>query len=112
VVGVVVDTYHLWWDDRAPAQIAQAGPRIASFQLADWTTPLPAGVLTGRALPGDGCLDFAPLWTAVQAAGYAAPIEIEVFNDELWRQPGAEILRRTLAAWDSVRAAPGVHREG
>ncbi|NEE29119.1 sugar phosphate isomerase/epimerase, partial [Streptomyces sp. SID7982] len=44
-VGVVVDTYHLWWDDRAPAQIARAGAggRIHSFQLADWITPLPAG---------------------------------------------------------------------
>ncbi|WP_143672987.1 sugar phosphate isomerase/epimerase family protein, partial [Streptomyces sp. b94] len=33
-VGVVVDTYHLWWDDRAPAQIARAGRggRIHSFQ--------------------------------------------------------------------------------
>lgn len=41
-VGVVVDTYHLWWDDRAPAEIARAGAggRIHSFQLADWITPL------------------------------------------------------------------------
>lgn len=40
-VGVVVDTYHLWWDDRAPAAVARAGAsgRIHSFQLADWTTP-------------------------------------------------------------------------
>ncbi|MGW1927541.1 acyltransferase domain-containing protein, partial [Streptomyces massasporeus] len=45
-VGVVVDTYHLWWDDRAPAAVERAGAsgRIHSFQLADWTTPLPAGV--------------------------------------------------------------------
>jgi sugar phosphate isomerase/epimerase len=112
VVGVVVDTYHLWWDDRAPAQIAHAGARIASFQLADWRTPLPAGVLTGRALPGDGCLDFTPLWTAVKAAGYGAPIEIEVFNAELWQQPGDEILRRTLAAWHWVCATSGVHSGG
>jgi sugar phosphate isomerase/epimerase len=109
VVGVVVDTYHLWWDERAPAQIAQAGARIASFQLADWTTPLPAGVLTGRALPGDGCIDFAPLWMAVAAAGYAAPVEIEVFNAELWLAPGDEILRRCLTAWDRACAASGVH---
>jgi sugar phosphate isomerase/epimerase len=112
VVGVVVDTYHLWWDDRAPAQIAPADGRVASFQLADWTTPLPAGVLTGRALPGDGCIDFAPLWTAVMAAGYDAAIEIEVFNTALWQQPGDEIVRRTLAAWDWVRNAVGVHSGG
>lgn len=40
-VGVTVDTYHIWWDDQAPAQIARAGAggRIHTFQLADWTTP-------------------------------------------------------------------------
>jgi sugar phosphate isomerase/epimerase len=111
VVGAVVDTYHLWWDDRVPAQIARAGARVASFQLADWRTPLPEGVLTGRALPGDGCVDFTPLWTAVMAAGYDAPVEIVVFNADLWQQPGAEILRRTLAAWDWVLAS-GVHSGG
>ncbi|NUQ87069.1 MAG: sugar phosphate isomerase/epimerase, partial [Glycomyces artemisiae] len=49
-VGVTVDTYHIWWDDNAPAQIARAGAggRIHTFQLADWTTPLPEGVLNGR----------------------------------------------------------------
>lgn len=29
-VGVVVDTYHIWWDDQAPAQIARAGAAAAS----------------------------------------------------------------------------------
>ncbi len=97
-VGVVVDTYHIWWDDRVCDQIAAAGDRIASFQLADWITPLPAGVLTGRGLPGDGCVDIAQLWRAVLAAGYRGPVEIEVFNTELWARPGREILSRTLAA--------------
>ena len=56
-VGVAVDTYHIWWDDQAPAQIARAGAggRIHTFQLADWTTPLPEGVLNGRGQIGDGC---------------------------------------------------------
>jgi sugar phosphate isomerase/epimerase len=102
VVGVVVDTYHLWWDDQVYAQIARAGARIASFQLADWATPLPAGVLTGRALPGEGCVELARLWRAVAAAGYTGPVEVEVFNDALWERPGAEILAATQAAYDSV----------
>lgn len=101
-VGVVVDTYHVWWDDRVYADIARAGDRIASFQIADWTTPLPAGVLTGRALPGDGCVEISGLWQAVLAAGYCGPVEIEIFNDELWRLPGEETLRRALTACDAV----------
>jgi sugar phosphate isomerase/epimerase len=102
-VGVAVDTYHIWWDDQVYAQIARAGDRIATFQLADWVTPLPPGVLTGRALPGDGCVRLDLLWDAVLAAGYAGPVEIEIFNDELWALPGDEVLRRTIKAWEAVR---------
>lgn len=93
-VGVVVDTYHVWWDDRAPAQIARAGAsgRIHAFQLADWITPLPAGVLLGRGQLGDGSVDFRSLCTAVEAAGYDGPIEVEIFNESLWARGGAEVL--------------------
>ncbi|WP_274030187.1 sugar phosphate isomerase/epimerase family protein [Streptomyces sp. MMBL 11-1] len=93
-VGVVVDTYHLWWDDRAPAQIARAGAggRIHSFQLADWITPLPAGVLLGRGQLGDGCVDFRAFRRHVEAAGFDGPIEVEIFNEALWARDGAEAL--------------------
>ncbi|MEW2547276.1 sugar phosphate isomerase/epimerase family protein [Streptomyces sp. NPDC047002] len=93
-VGVVVDTYHIWWDDRAPDAVARAGPagRIHSFQLADWVTPLPAGVLNGRGLIGDGAVDLRGWRERVDAAGYRGPIEVELFNDELWRRDGAELL--------------------
>ena len=102
-VGVVVDTYHIWWDERVFEQIERAGPRIASFQLADWVTPLPAGVLTGRGLPGTGCIDFSRFWRAVDDAGYAGPVEVEVFNDALWDRPGVSVLTDTIAAYKSVR---------
>ncbi|MFC9031422.1 sugar phosphate isomerase/epimerase family protein [Streptomyces arboris] len=93
-VGVVVDTYHVWWDDRAPAQIARAGAggRIHSFQLADWITPLPAGVLLGRGQLGDGSVDFRALRAEVEAAGFDGPIEVEIFNETLWARDGAEVL--------------------
>lgn len=91
-VGVVVDTYHLWWDDRAPAAIVRAGERIHSFQLADWTTPLPAGVLNGRGLIGDGVIDLRAWRERVDAAGYDGPIEVELFNDTLWVRDGTELL--------------------
>ncbi|MFF0260472.1 sugar phosphate isomerase/epimerase family protein [Streptomyces microflavus] len=93
-VGVVIDTYHVWWDDRAPAQIARAGAggRIHSFQLADWITPLPAGVLLGRGQLGEGSVDFRTLRAEVEAAGFDGPIEVEIFNETLWARDGAEVL--------------------
>ncbi|MFE2826291.1 sugar phosphate isomerase/epimerase family protein [Streptomyces sp. NPDC059271] len=98
-VGVTVDTYHLWWDDTAPAQIARAGAsgRIHAFQLADWTTPLPEGVLNGRGQLGDGSIDFREWRGYVEAAGYAGPIEVELFNDVLWARDGHEVLAETAA---------------
>jgi sugar phosphate isomerase/epimerase len=96
-VGVTVDTYHIWWDDTAPAAIARAGAggRIHTFQLADWITPLPAGVLTGRGQIGDGAIDMREWKGYVEAAGYMGPIEVELFNDELWKRDGRELLSET-----------------
>ena len=98
-VGVTVDTYHIWWDDTAPAAIARAGAsgRIHTFQLADWTTPLPNGVLTGRGQLGDGSIDMREWRSYVEEAGYCGPIEVELFNDGLWARDGREVLAETAA---------------
>ncbi|MFB7456488.1 sugar phosphate isomerase/epimerase family protein [Streptomyces sp. NPDC056188] len=96
-VGVTVDTYHIWWDDNAPEQIARAGEggRIHTFQLADWTTPLPEGVLNGRGQIGDGSIDMREWKRYVEAAGYTGAIEVELFNEELWSRNGREVLAET-----------------
>lgn len=103
-VGVVVDTYHIWWDPEVWNGIARAGAegRIASFQLADWITPLPAGVLTGRGQLGDGCIDMRRYLDAVDATGFDGAIEVELFNDELWARPGPEVFEETRQAFAHV----------
>lgn len=103
-VGVTVDTYHLWWDDRAPAAVARAGAagRIHSFQLADWTTPLPAGVLNGRGQLGTGAIDLRAWADLVEKAGYTGPVEVELFNDELWARDGVQVLEETVEAFLGV----------
>ncbi|MFE5089110.1 sugar phosphate isomerase/epimerase family protein [Streptomyces sp. NPDC056638] len=100
-VGVVVDTYHIWWDDQAAAQIARAGAggRIHSFQLADWITPLPAGVLLGRGQLGDGAVDFRAFRTLVEATGFDGPIEVEIFNEALWARDGSEVLAEVASRY-------------
>ncbi|QIK08677.1 sugar phosphate isomerase/epimerase [Streptomyces sp. Je 1-4] len=98
-VGVVVDTYHLWWDDTVGVQIGRAGgtggaagSRLAAFQLADWVTPLPEGVLLGRGQLGDGSVDLRWFRERVETAGYRGPVEVEIFNPALWARDGAEVL--------------------
>jgi sugar phosphate isomerase/epimerase len=91
-VGVVVDTFQVWWDPQVMAQVKRAGARIASFQICDFLTPLPADVLLARALMGDGHVDFPPLLRAVAAAGYSGDIEVEIFNADVWQRPPDEVL--------------------
>jgi len=64
--------------------IAEAGPRILSFQVCDWILPLAADVLLARGMMGDGQIDLQALRAAVDAAGYTGDIEVEIFNQELW----------------------------
>jgi sugar phosphate isomerase/epimerase len=103
-VGVCVDTYHLWWDDQVWRHIAAAAGRIAAFQLADWITPLPAGVLLGRGLPGTGCIDLPRFVAAVQNAGYDGWVEVEVFHADVWARPGAEVLADAYAGYRAAVA--------
>jgi len=100
-VGVVVDTYHVWWDARLAGEIARAGQRIVSFQVCDWVLPLPADTLLGRGHVGDGCIDFPPIAAAVAAAGYDGDVEVEIFNAEVWDAPAdqtAATVRERFAA--------------
>jgi sugar phosphate isomerase/epimerase len=96
VVGVVVDTYHVWWDAELDAQLARAGDRIASFQVCDWLVPLPSDMLLGRGHLGDGYIDFRRIAAAVEAAGYTGWVEVEIFNADIWAAPGDETVRTVV----------------
>ncbi len=96
VVGVVVDTYHVWWDPDLRASIARAGAegRLASYQVCDWNLPLAADALNSRHFVGDGYIDFATITSWVSEAGYRGPIETEIFNEDVWAAPVQETADR------------------
>ena len=100
-VGVVVDTFHLWWDPEIDQQLLRAGERIQSYQVGDWITPLPVDTLLARGMMGDGHIDFAAFTSAVTSAGYGGDVEVEIFNADLWASPPddalATITRRYVA---------------
>jgi sugar phosphate isomerase/epimerase len=96
-VGVVLDTFHVWWDPELREQIARAGSRIFSYQVCDWITPLPADSLLARGMMGDGHIDFAAITRWVAETGYAGDVEVEIFNADVWAAPGEQVLA-TMAA--------------
>jgi sugar phosphate isomerase/epimerase len=96
VVGVCIDTYHVWWDPEVLAQIDRAGPRTYAFQVCDFLVPIPADALLGRGHVGDGVIDIPMLARAVTGAGYDGLIEVEIFSQEVWNTPGEQTLRTVI----------------
>jgi sugar phosphate isomerase/epimerase len=90
-VGIIADVYHLWWDPDIYQEIERAGRYIRAFHVNDWIVPLP-DVLLGRGMMGDGVIEIRQMRTAVEAAGYHGPIEVEIFNQAIWNTPGDQTL--------------------
>lgn len=103
-VGVVVDTYHVWWDPQLQQQISRAEGRISCYQVCDWVVPLPADMLLGRGHVGDGHIDFAPITRAVREAGYDGFVEVEIFNQSVWDASPAQTVATVVERWASVMA--------
>jgi sugar phosphate isomerase/epimerase len=91
-VGVVVDTFHVWWEPGVAEQLQRGGQRIVSYQICDWITPLPADSLLARGMMGDGHIDFPTFTRSVARTGYRGDVEVEIFNAELWAAPPAEVV--------------------
>ena len=108
-VGVIVDTYHVFWDPAVETQISRAGGRIAGFHVSDWVTPT-GDVAASRAFMGEGIIDFRQLSGAVADAGYSGPIEVEVIDDRLRALSGAEVLERVLASYGETMLVPEASR--
>ncbi len=100
-VGLILDTYHFWWDPYAFDQIARSAGRIFGFHVCDWLVPTP-DMLLGRGIMGDGVIDNHAFRVSVEAAGYDGLIEVEVFNQQLWNAPGDEVLQKVVERFVSL----------
>ncbi len=99
-VGVTVDVYHVWWDDRLAGEIQRAGRAgsIFSFHVCDWLSPT-SDLLNDRGIMGEGCIDIPGIRRMVESAGFMGMIEVEIFSNRCWALPPDEMLQRVIAAY-------------
>ena len=90
-VGVVIDTYHVWWDPYLFQQIRRARGHIFAFHVCDWLVPTPH-MLLGRGMMGDGVIDIRQVRGWVEAQGFAGFCEVEIFSHTWWARSGDDIL--------------------
>ncbi|BCH27212.1 sugar phosphate isomerase/epimerase family protein [Mesorhizobium sp. L-8-3] len=97
-IGVVIDVYHVWWDERLEAEIMRTGAagRILAFHVNDWLVPT-RHILKDRGMMGDGVIDLGGIWRQIEAAGYRGPVEVEIFSERWWNEDPDLVLDTAIA---------------
>lgn len=82
-MGVVLDTFHVWWDPRVLSDIQKDIRRIHNVQISDYAkSDQPVVLTTGgpRVALGEGMIPLKELLHAVDRAGYVRYYDIEVIG--------------------------------
>jgi sugar phosphate isomerase/epimerase len=103
-VGLVFDTWHLWNAPGLLGDVERHRDRIAALHVADWREP--TRNTNDRVLPGDGSIDFGPIFEALAWNGL---YDLEIFSDaelpgSLWHVDPRELARRGVEALRTVSA--------
>ncbi len=96
--GVVVDTYHQWWEPDLVEQLQRgvAAGRIFLVQVSDWS---PAGARAkpfSRVPMGEGCIDFELFAEGLH--DYTGWFDVEVLGDERLANQEPSVVLEQLAA--------------
>jgi sugar phosphate isomerase/epimerase len=99
-LGVAVDVYHTWWDDRLEEEIGACGRegKLFAFHISDWRTPTD-DLLEDRGLMGEGCIPIRQIRGWVEEAGFTGFTEVEIFSRRLWASDQARFLEDIKAAY-------------
>ena len=99
-VGVAIDVYHLWWDDRLKSEIARSADRIMAFHVSDWKSPT-VDLLNDRGLMGEGCIPIRRIRGWVEDAGFTGAVEVEIFSLSRWEGDQRRFVGEIVAAYDT-----------
>lgn len=99
-VGVVVDVYHLWWDDRLEEEILRCGKanNLLAYHICDWKVPT-NHMLTDRGIMGEGCIPLKSIGSWIDAAGFEGFKEVEIFSNEYWAMDQEIYLNKIVEAY-------------
>ena len=104
-IGLCLDYWNIWQNDRVEAAIARAGDRIFTVQASDWRTPRS---FADRIAPGDGTIPLARLLRATRDAGFDGPYVVEIFSndvpDSLYDRDLGDVIRRSRAGMEAAWA--------
>ena len=99
-VGVAVDVYHIWWDDKLRDEIKRCGNHnnLFAFHLCDWRNPT-QDMLNDRTIMGEGVIQIQKIIDYVKEAGFRGYNEVEIFSDRHWAEDQDIFLDRIVKSY-------------
>lgn len=92
-LGVVIDTYHIWWDHRAASEIMRLGSKkLLAFHVNDWLKHS-TNRLDDRGMIGEGVVDYPTFTNSMTAAGYNGFVEVEIISARLRKEDPDRVLK-------------------
>lgn len=100
LLGIVVDVYHLWFDDELEQQIHRCGDHknLFAYHISDWNVPT-VDMLNDRGLMGDGCIPLKQIRGWVEEAGFTGFHEVEIFSKKFWEEDQNLFLEKIVDAY-------------
>ena len=101
-IGVALDVYHVWFDERLDEEISLAGDagKIFGFHICDWKCDT-NHLLLDRGLMGEGCIPIREIRGKVEEAGFAGFNEVEIFSQNHWTKIQDQWLQEIIDAYYS-----------
>lgn len=99
-LGVALDVYHTWWDERLEDEVAACGREgtLFAFHICDWRVPT-TDFLEDRGLMGEGCIPVRRIRSWVERAAFSGFHEVEIFSRRLWAGDQERFLEDIVAAY-------------
>lgn len=100
-VGVALDVYHTWWDEKLNEEISRSfnNGNLTSYHICDWLSPM-EDMLNDRGLMGEGSIDINQISKWVTESGFTGFHEVEIFSERWWKIDQHDYLNKIISYFE------------
>jgi sugar phosphate isomerase/epimerase len=97
LVGIAVDTYHVWWETNLEAEILTCAlnGHLFAFHICEFKPDFEHPLLD-RGLPGEGVNATPRILAMIRKTGFTGLTEVEIFSRKYWTMNQHEFLQKIL----------------
>ena len=107
LVGIAVDTFHVWWETNLDAEIQTCAlnGHLFAFHICEFKPDFEHPLLD-RGLPGEGVNATPRILEMVRKTGFTGLTEVEIFSNKYWEMDQHQFLNKILSSTKDLGNMP------